>query len=103
MTILHNISNRQMYGTLCILKVVSPKRSDLVLAANVPNCKAYVLVFYCFHVKTYEIKFTNISNTRIHLSIKIYAIARTVMASQSISLYIPIVGIVVTISPSLSL
>lgn len=36
---------------LCVLEVVSPQRSDLVLTANIPNCEADVLVFDCLHVK----------------------------------------------------
>ncbi len=37
---------------LCVLEVVSPKRSDLVLTTDVPNCETDVLVLDCLHVKT---------------------------------------------------
>ena len=33
---------------------MSPKGPDLVLAADIPYCKADILVFNCFYVKTYE-------------------------------------------------
>lgn len=38
--------------TLCVLEVVAPEGSDLVLTAHVPHCEADVLVFYCFHIET---------------------------------------------------
>ena len=38
--------------TLCVLKVMPPQRSDLVLTADVPHCKADVLVFNRLDVET---------------------------------------------------
>ena len=37
---------------LGILEVVSPQRSNLVLATDVPYGEAYILVLYCFNVET---------------------------------------------------
>ena len=37
---------------LSVLEIVSPQRSDLVLAANVPDCETDVLVLDRLHVKT---------------------------------------------------
>lgn len=37
---------------LCVLEVVSPQRSDLVLTTDVPNCETDVLILDCLHVKT---------------------------------------------------
>ena len=39
--------------TLCVLEVVSPQWSDLVLTADVPHRKADVLVLDCLHIETY--------------------------------------------------
>ena len=41
--------------SLCVLEIVAPERSDLVLAAYVPNCEADVLVFHRLHVEPYKI------------------------------------------------
>ena len=41
---------------LCVLEVVPPEGSDLVLATNVPYCETNILVFYSFHVETCEDK-----------------------------------------------
>lgn len=38
--------------TLGVLEVVSPERSNLVLATHIPNSEAYVLVFHGLHVET---------------------------------------------------
>ena len=38
---------------LRVLEVVSPQRSDLVLATHVPNSEADVLIFYGLHVETF--------------------------------------------------
>ena len=40
--------------TLCVLKVVTPQRSNFVLTADIPHSKTYTLVLHCFHVKTYD-------------------------------------------------
>ena len=37
---------------LCVLEVVSPQRSDLVLTTDVPDCETDVLVLDCLHIKT---------------------------------------------------
>ena len=34
------------------LKIMSPERPYFILTADVPYCKAYVLVLHCFDVKT---------------------------------------------------
>lgn len=39
---------------LCVLKVVSPKRSDLVLTTNIPNCETDVLVFDCLNIEPWN-------------------------------------------------
>ena len=66
-----------MGHTLGVLEVVAPERADLVLAANVPHREADVLVLDRLDVEAYAV-----SGRRRRL---------------------PMVGIVVTISPSLSL
>jgi hypothetical protein len=38
--------------TLCILIVVPPERSDLVLSSDIPHCETYVLVFDGFDVES---------------------------------------------------
>ena len=38
--------------TLCVLEVMPPQRTDLVLAAYIPNCKTYVFVFYSLYIET---------------------------------------------------
>lgn len=38
--------------TLCVLEVVSPQRTDLVLTADVPHCETDVLVLHRLHIKT---------------------------------------------------
>lgn len=37
---------------LCVLEVVSPQRSDLVLTTDIPNCEADVLVLNRLHIET---------------------------------------------------
>ena len=47
-------TNTTDFGTdLCILEVVSPQRSDLVLATHVPYCKRDILVLHCLHIEPY--------------------------------------------------
>ena len=54
---------------LCVLKVMPPQRSDLVLSTNVPYGKANVLVFHCFHIKPYkQSAFTLLAATAISYS-----------------------------------
>lgn len=38
---------------LCVLKVMSPQWSDLVLAAHVPNSETDIFIFYSLHIETY--------------------------------------------------
>ena len=37
---------------LCVLEVMSPQRSDLVLSADIPHGEADVLVLDCLHIET---------------------------------------------------
>lgn len=39
---------------LCVLEIMPPQRSDLVLTAYIPNCETDVLVFYGLYVKTWN-------------------------------------------------
>ena len=39
---------------LCVLKVVPPKWSDFVLAADIPDGEAYVFVFNSFDIETWN-------------------------------------------------
>ena len=41
--------------TLCVLEIVSPQRSNLVLTTNIPYCKLNVLVFDCLNIETLRI------------------------------------------------
>lgn len=43
----------QPHTYLCVLEVMSPKRSDLVLATHIPNSKTDVFIFYSFHIETF--------------------------------------------------
>ena len=81
-------------NTLCVLKVMSPQRSDLVLTADVPHCKADVLVFNRLDVETCKRK------AKQQLSIDCDTCVKEQFLSSE---QLPIVGMVVTISPSLSL
>ena len=81
--------------TLCVLKVMSPQRSDLILTADVPHCKADVLVFNCLDVETCKRKAKQSSNYRLTVTLAL----KSSLSSEQL----PIVGMVVTISPSLSL
>lgn len=38
--------------TLSVLEVMSPQRSDFVLATNIPDCEADIFIFYSFHIET---------------------------------------------------
>lgn len=39
---------------LCILEIVSPQGPNLILTTYIPYCKADVLIFYSFDIKTYN-------------------------------------------------
>ena len=41
-----------MYNNVIHLEVVSPEWSDLVLASNIPDCEADVLVLHCLHIES---------------------------------------------------
>ena len=38
---------------LCVLEVVSPQGSDLVLATHVPHRETDIFIFYCLHIETF--------------------------------------------------
>lgn len=48
--------------TLCVLEVVSPQGSDLVLATHIPHSKTDVLILHCLHVKAWEKTYTHSEN-----------------------------------------
>lgn len=74
-------------NSLSILEIMSPQRSNLILTTDIPDGKLNVLVFDRFDIKTC-ITLDQTSQRRNGLGFSINT---------------PIVGIVVTISPSLSL
>ncbi len=76
--------------TLCILEIVAPQRSNLVLTADVPHSEADVLVLDGFNVESWR-KY-NLENLDDILKLFFKDLNR-----------LPIVGMVVTISPSFSL
>lgn len=79
--------------TLSVLKVMTPQRSNFVLTADIPYSETDVLVFYRFHIKTCRYE----TNIHIKKSLGFLPVScKTVFV-------LPIVGMVVTISPSLSL
>ena len=89
-SILHNISNSPTGKlTLCVLEVMSPKWSDFVLTADIPNSKTYVLVLHCFYIKTYKQKFKIISKNGYRAADKIHAkeptVDRVIMASRRVA------------------
>ena len=69
-----------MGGYLSVLVIMSPERSDFVLSADVPDGEGNVFVLNSFDVEAFNF-----------------------VQQMVISISLPIVGIVVTISPSLSL
>lgn len=96
--------------TLCVLEVVSPQRSNFVLATDIPYCETDVLVLYCLYIKTwrkennsYKGKWT--LDTDAVLELYCFLSLNYVKAKHYFQTMFdsPIVGIVVTISPSLSL
>lgn len=38
---------------LCVLEIMPPKRSDLVLATHIPNRETDIFVFYSLHIETF--------------------------------------------------
>lgn len=45
------ITVNNKYQTLCICEVVSPQRSDFVLATNIPNSKGDILVLHRLNIE----------------------------------------------------
>lgn len=43
----------QPHSYLCVLEVMSPKWSDLVLATHIPNSKTDIFIFYSLHIETF--------------------------------------------------
>lgn len=43
-----------VFTYLCILEVVSPQWTDLILTAHIPHCKTNILVFYRLDVETFR-------------------------------------------------
>ena len=91
---------------LCVLKVVPPKWSDFVLAADIPDGEAYVFVFYSFDIETWnESRLQKIK----HVSMACFktwefrGIEISSKTNSRVSCSLPIVGMVVTISPSFNL
>lgn len=41
---------------LGILEIMPPERPYLILTTNIPYCETNILIFYCFHIKTYKEK-----------------------------------------------
>lgn len=37
--------------TLCVLEIMTPQWSNLILTTDVPNCETYILVLHSFNVK----------------------------------------------------
>jgi hypothetical protein len=79
--------------TLGILEVMSPQRSDLVLSTNIPDSELNVLIFDGLDVKAYY----------KDVLAFFYSDPRQYINDMGNRICIPIVGIVVTISPSFSL
>ena len=76
---------------LRVLEVVPPQRPDFVLAADVPDRELDVLVFDCFDVEACVI------------SVSVMRVLVLGILGGALEGYAPIVGMVVTISPSFSL
>lgn len=73
---------------LRVLVIMSPQRSNLILSSDIPNCETNVLILHCFDIESYH-RSETIENQS-------YAKLSTDKRS-------PIVGIVVTTSPSFNL
>ena len=74
---------------LGILEVMPPQRSDLILSSHIPNGELNVFIFDSFDIEALEMA--------------CLSIAKFDVDSVLTGLHIPIVGMVVTISPSFSL
>lgn len=47
-----NLKLGQSHSYLCVLEVMSPEGSDLVLATHVPYSETDIFIFYCLHIET---------------------------------------------------
>lgn len=47
-----NMDFKHVPSYLCVLKVMSPERPDLVLTANIPNSETDIFIFHCLHIET---------------------------------------------------
>ena len=45
-------NNRKKGVTIGVLKIMSPKRSEFVLATNIPDCELDVLIFHRFNIES---------------------------------------------------
>lgn len=88
--------------TLCVLEIMTPQRTNFVLSADIPHCETDVFVLNGLHIKTYMEKY-KIKITLKLWHIKHVAVSLSLLKKIFIYLFLPIVGIVVTTSPSLSL
>lgn len=84
---------RKISCTLCVLEIMAPQWSNLILTADVPNCETYILVLHSFNIKTLNTK----QKPNISILFSSANIGETDLS------HLPIVGMVVTISPSFSL
>lgn len=84
--------------TLCVLEIMTPQRTNFVLSADIPHCETDAFVLNGLHIKTYMEKY------KIKITLKLWHFKHKTRFSFSLFIYfLPIVGIVVTTSPSLSL
>ena len=74
---------------LGVLEVMPPERADLVLATDIPHCELDVLVLHRLDVEAWGV--AHVSKVPVGIN------------SLRAAVIIPMVGMVVTISPSLSL
>lgn len=91
--------------TVRVLEVVPPERSDLVLSSNVPYSEGNVLVLDSLDVEAcsaIEVKRQQGKGIRLP-ELEKSAAACCSREPRVFAMYLPMVGIVVTISPSLSL
>lgn len=86
--------------TLGVLEVVPPQGTDLVLATHVPHGEADVLVLHCLYIETW-IKSKRRRDTQAGQTQRQVVVPNTI--SNEFLPHTPIVGMVVTISPSFSL
>lgn len=43
----------QSHSYLCVLEVMSPEGSDLVLATHIPHSETDIFIFYSLHIETF--------------------------------------------------